>query len=177
MVGRNDILTAALVVYHPGKTSVDIDVYPAYDGAAGPWGSFTSGAWKADYYKVGNADNTISHEDSAWDVAVVGLSSPLGDKTGWYGMHSQQGSGTYEVMGYPSAQGTQLTADTGYAKFESGTYDISQIYHSFGSSGGPILNANHEVVGVVSSTAWGDRLDDEWGTVQQWIAGNDYLMT
>src|SRR3954452_13874272 len=49
----------------------------------------------SNYYEVGNADNTISHEDSAWDVAVIGLSNPLGDKTGWYGMHSQQGSGTY----------------------------------------------------------------------------------
>jgi hypothetical protein len=73
MVGRNDILTAAHVVYDPAHTAVDIDIYPAYDGAAGPWGSFTSGTWQTNYYTVGNADHTISREDSTWDMAVIGL--------------------------------------------------------------------------------------------------------
>jgi V8-like Glu-specific endopeptidase len=188
MVGRNDILTASHVVYNPERTAVDIDIYPAYDGAEGPWGSFTSGQWQANYYEVGNADNTISKSDAAWDVAVIGISDPLGDSTGWYGMRSHEGSGTYTVMGYPSEMGTALTADVGHADFDNldsfswltgsdtGVYDISDIYHNFGSSGGPILNANNEVCGVVSSTSWGARLDDEWGTVLDWMSSNDVLI-
>jgi V8-like Glu-specific endopeptidase len=175
-------------VYDPGRTAVDIDIYPAYDGAVGPWGSFQEGAWQTNYFQVGNADHTISREDSAWDVAVIGISDPMGDRTGWYGMHSNQDSGTYKVIGYPGEFAPALTADDGYVNFENfdpfswltgndtGVYDISNIYHNFGSSGGPILNANNEVCGVVSSTLYGARLDDEWDTVQNWMSGNDVLI-
>jgi V8-like Glu-specific endopeptidase len=181
MVGRNDVLTAAHVVYDPEHTAVDIDIYPAYDGAAGPWGSFTSGEWQTNYYTVGNADNTISREDAAWDLAVIGIDDPMGDRTGWYGMRSHQGSGTYEIMGYPAEQGTALTADSGYVNFANGVYDISDIYYNFGSSGGPILNANNEVCGVVSTkggevASWGARIDDEWNTLMQWMSENDTLI-
>jgi V8-like Glu-specific endopeptidase len=119
MVGRNDILTASHVVYDPERTAVDIDIYPAYDGQPGPWGSFENGAWQTNHFEVGNADGTISKEDSAWDMAVIGISDPMGDRTGWYGMQSQLGSGTYEVIGYPAEQGTVLTADEGHVNFEN----------------------------------------------------------
>ena len=109
-------------------------------------------------------------------MAVIGISDPMGDRTGWYGMHSEQGSGTYEVIGYPSEQGTALTADSGHVDFENGVYDISDVYHSFGSSGGPILNDSNEVCGVVSSTLYGDRIDGEWDTLMQWMSGNDTLI-
>jgi V8-like Glu-specific endopeptidase len=176
MVGRNDVLTASHVVYSPGKTAVDIDVFPAYDGAEGPWGSFTDGTWQTNYYEVGNADKTISKSDSAWDLAVIGLSDAMGDRTGWYGMRSHQDDGTYELLGYPGDQGTKLTGDSGYVNYEDGVYDISNVYHSFGSSGGPILNEANEVCGVVSSTSYGARIDDEWDNLIQWMSANDSLL-
>lgn len=176
IVGTNDILTAAHVVYDPALTAVDIDIFPAYDGAEGPWGSFTSGTWHADYYTVGNADGTISQSDSAWDLALIGISDPIGDSTGWYGMQANAPGGTYEVMGYPGEQGGRLTAETGPMEFASGTFDISDVYHAPGSSGGPILNAEHEVVGVVSSTAYACRIDDEWDALMQWMSANDALL-
>lgn len=188
MVGRNDVLTASHVVYHPDKTAIDVDVFPAYDGAEGPWGSFTDGVWQANYYKVGNSDNTISQKHSAWDLALIGLSDPMGDRTGWYGMRSHQSEGTFEVLGYPGEQGAKLTGDSGHAAFEhtgwrhwlngsqTGTYDISDIYHAPGSSGGPLLNDANEVVGVVSSTSYAARIDDEWDNLMQWMTANDTLI-
>ncbi|MBO1073002.1 DUF4214 domain-containing protein [Roseomonas marmotae] len=178
LVGRNDILTAAHLVYAPHKTATDINIYPAFDGADGPWGSFTSGAWTTDYYPVGNADGTISRTASASDLALIGIDDALGDRAGWLGMTSYAPSSTYELVGYPSEQGTRLTADTGPVALSGNpaTFDVSGLYHSGGSSGGPLLDDRQHVVGIVSSTIWANRIDTEWDDLMGWMAANDSLL-
>jgi V8-like Glu-specific endopeptidase len=103
-------------------------------------------------------------------------------------MRSHQGEGTYEVLGYPGEQGTALAGDRGHLNYEhtdfwhwlngsqTGVYDISDVYHAPGSSGGPILNEANEVCGVVSSTSYGARIDEEWDSLIQWMTANDSLL-
>lgn len=177
IVGRNDILTAAHVVYDEGKTATDIDIYPAYDGAAGPWGAFTSGAWRTNYFAIDfTASGQLTRNAAANDIAIIGLSDPIGDRTGTLGLASNAPAGNYQVIGYPSGTGKRLTSDTGFLPFANGVYDIDDVYHTPGSSGGPLLNSDLRVVGVVSTTNWGARIDSEWASINTWMANNDSLI-
>ncbi len=177
VVGRNDILTAAHVVMKQGKTATDINVYPAYDGQIGPYGAFESGTWRTAYYGIYQApDGTIDTSQVPWDIAVIGLSDPMGDRTGTFGLASWRGAGNYEVAGFPVAQGYNLTADYGYVPVVGDLLQISGLYVSSGSSGGPIFDAARHVVGVVSTEFWGARIDAEWNTILDWMSANDTLM-
>jgi len=177
MVGQNDVLTAAHVVYTPGLTAIDINIYPAWDGAAGPFGSFTTGQWTTNFFKINiSPQDKISREDAADDLALIGLSKALGKSTGWFGLASYAGAGNYTVEGYPAAKGDRLTADTGFLTVANGVFDISSVYISGGSSGGPVVNASNQVVGVVSTTGWANRIDDEWDSLTGWMSDNDSLL-
>src|SRR4051812_11009328 len=113
MVGRNDILTASHVVYQPGFKTVDINIYPGYPGDQNgqlgppePWGSFdgqnisgltpeqvaalTSGVWQVKGWPIEITDEGIEPEQASWDLALIGISDPIGDETGWYNINSYQ---------------------------------------------------------------------------------------
>ena len=66
-------------------------------------------------------------------------------------MRSYGGPGTYIVAGYPSTYGTTLVANSGFVNlsYDNTLFDISQLYHAPGSSGGPLFDASNYIVGVV----------------------------
>jgi S1-C subfamily serine protease len=59
----------------------------------------------------------------------------------------------------------------------TGLYNILSLAHKDGASGGPLLNAKNEVVGVISTSGFANRIDDESTVLKQWISGNDYLIS
>ena len=109
-------------------------------------------------------------------MAIASLSDALGKSTGWFGLASYAIAGDYTVEGYPAAKGNLLTADTGFLTVANGVFDISSLYISGGSSGGPVINASSQVVGVVSTRGWANRIDDEWDSLLEWMLDNDSLL-
>lgn len=178
VVGVNDVLTASHCVYHPYREAVDINIYPAYDRGAGPYGSFTSGTWRTNYYRIDqNGDGLLTSTDVAWDLALVGLSWRIGDAVGYFGLRSHVGSGIYTVAGYPSVEGGRQIADWGYVGNDwDGNLSTSGLYIHPGNSGGPLFNASNQVVGVVSTSQTANRIDGEWTALQQWMRANDTLL-
>lgn len=200
MVGHNDILTASHVVFWPGFETIDIDIQfgypidpvnglpvivPSFNGqdisglTQEQVDSLTSGVWQAKAWPM-PAGDTLTTEESAWDLALIGISDPTGDTTGWDAMRPNQESGTYTKMGFPygKMEDYRLTADTKLVEFHNtGVYDTSNLYSHQGMSGGPLLNASNEVVGVVSTLESANRIDDEWTTLNQWMSENDFLLS
>jgi hypothetical protein len=108
IVGRNDISTAAHVVNLPGYKLTQIAIYPAYDGTTirpdfssdfkAPYGSFiATRGFTIDYYSVSGPQ--ILPSDIKWDLALIGISNPIGDRTGWDQISPNQGSGNYKLVG------------------------------------------------------------------------------
>jgi hypothetical protein len=202
-VGQNDVLTAAHVVAPPpGGTVTDIDIFPAFDsGSRGPWGSFTTGQWIERHIPI-----TIEHvsdgsridlANAASDIALVGISQSLGRQYGISVMapgpsfpNPNEAPQTGFILGYPAERGTEFTYSSGPMDLRWASYgsefgnpigspvwDISQIYHNRGSSGGPVFDASGRVVGVVSTTEAAARIDAEWDLLQTWMSENDNLLT
>lgn len=185
MVGRNDVLTAAHVVYRGGASVVDVDIAPGSDGWYDrPYGTITD--WgKVNYYQVDSIDDILQSE-AGYDVAIIGLRENTGYQTGWFGIRENAGAGTYTITGYPSAwwgsdgspymvtETNTTTKFSSYPLFDIGNFDISP-----GSSGSPvwqtILGAPY-VVGVVSTRNWAADLGNTFQTVVGWMEGNDTLV-
>lgn len=177
VIGVNDVLTAAHCIYDPFKEAVDIDIYPAYNLGEGPYGSFTSGQWRTNYYQIdANGDGLLSSYDVQWDLALIGLSWRIGDAVGTFGMQSYAPSGTYSVAGYPARNSGALVGDWGSVSVDSaGNLNTSGLYIHPGSSGGPIFNSANQVVGVVSTSPTGNRIDGEWSSLMEWMQANNTL--
>lgn len=177
LVGRNDVLTAAHNVKGVGKRVVDIDVYTGYDRGSYSPQSFTSGQIRANYYDIDFAPPAITQDQAAWDMAVIGLSKPIGDSIGYLPWVANAPAGTYQAVGYPVEHNGRLVSDGGFMAIGThDIFDISQVYNAPGSSGGPILDAGNRVVGVISSYNWAARIDRESDSLAAWIRDNDSLI-
>lgn len=183
VVGINDVLTATHMLYSPdnGGWATKVDVYPGADfnGSTGRiedapinLGTFT---WEVKGWPTqsfANADNdTFSASESQYDVAILGLSTPLGTQTGWYGIASGYDSAqSAKVLGYSSDATGMMSGEVYVIRDTSAsvyltTGGASSDLLSYGSSGGPLYVTGTDgkpyVIGVksagtASSNVWAD---------------------
>ncbi|MGE5525102.1 MAG: FG-GAP-like repeat-containing protein [Rhodospirillaceae bacterium] len=193
MVGPNDVLTASHVLYmaQQGGAATSIRIIPAYDPSplSEPYGELTSTSFHyfANYDPDGDGylmpgDNGSGLAGSELDIGIIDLSSALGYQTGWMQIDPSWTGGNVNVTGYPSTYGNNMMNDTGYAY--AGPVDSTVTYTGVelhpGSSGGPVWyqsGSGANVVGVVSTSAWGAGVQGTYTQLMQWINGNDGLIS
>ena len=193
VVGANDVLTALHVVYDAkyGGWAKKIVVTPAADvddhtGAfsaeLGTYGASRvigySGNWDTD------GNGSPSPEESGHDLALIGLEVNLGNVTGSLGYSSSTASGfSGTMLGYP-ASGTGLMMERGDSTYFS-RYPLYEVDGGLGSgaSGGPLLDANGQIRGVLSAGdandtfSWYAALTGDNATwLNQQLTANDDLL-
>ncbi|WP_420473117.1 DUF4214 domain-containing protein [Noviherbaspirillum sp. ST9] len=203
VVGVNDVLTATHMLYSPGNGgwASKVDVYPGADfnGTTSkiedtPYtlGSYTveMKGWPTQAFANGD-HNTFSANESQYDVAILGLSTPLGTQTGWYGLASGYDNAQWaNVLGYSSDATGMMSGkvyvirDTSASLYlTTGGATTDLLGH--GSSGGPLYVMGQDgkplVIGVKSagtttSNVWADvgLLYDQ---LTAEIGRNDVLLT
>lgn len=163
VVGMNDVLTALHAVYdqnHGGWAS-SVLIIPGTDTSpfiTEPFGEFAqvgsmvgrAGNWDLD------GDGLLTQQESAGDLALLGLTTPIGSVTGWLPVADIASDFSGTMAGYPAPEfgGTGLMAQSVFADATSaGVYDV-QSGLGPGASGGPLLydvNGVTSVAGVLSS--------------------------
>jgi V8-like Glu-specific endopeptidase len=196
VVGYNDVLTALHAVYDDlhGGWAQTVTIIPGTDVSpfiTEPFGEFTdvgSMVGRAPNWDL-DGDGLLTQQESSGDLALLGLTKPIGAVTGWLPVADVASDFQATMAGYPAPQwgGTGLMAQPAYAQASSvGVYDMSSGLGP-GASGGPLLyNADGvtSVAGVLSS----GTLDQSAATyaglfgagtmqwLQQAIASDDTLL-
>lgn len=165
VVGRNDVLTALHVVYraeHGGWASA-VSITPGADTGPfdAPYGTFTG--WATLDGRTGNwdpdNDGLLTDEEAQWDLAVIGLRSPIGEASGWLQPLAVAEDFHGTMAGFPARPppgvGIGMMQEAAFADASSqhGIYDIGSSLGA-GASGGPLLhNSGGQVyvAGVLSS--------------------------
>lgn len=160
VVGVNDVLTAHHVVYNAdrGGYATWIAISPAADSSpqAAPLGTWTdirtidtrSANWDT------NGDKLLGSEESQYDLALIGLRSPIGNTTGWLTASAFGQDFTGEMVGYP-ARGTGMMSAVAPADALTSwsVFDVAGALGP-GASGGPLLRPTVNgttFVGVLSA--------------------------
>ena len=192
LVGPNDVLTAGHLVYDQrhGGAAINVSVTAAYDPGAQsqPFGTQTTNSFH--YFPLFDPDGDgimfsgnigAGLGGSEADIALLDLSTPIGNSTGWMAMDPAFSSGTVNLSGFPSASGFSLTNSIGTVQrsFVDSTLFYTDGLRSMpGNSGGPLWYqdaAGGHVVGISSTSLWAADIDGVYSTLQSWISGNDYL--
>ena len=201
MVGRNDVLTAAHLVYHPdrGGLATNVIVTPAYipeRGYESPYGSSYATVGPVQALATGTdvRGNNIRPGDglrnslagTERDVAFLTLKVPLGDKTHWMGLDPSFKEGYANLSGYPVKHGLRLTNDVAYATDDAvDSFTSLRHFESIpGNSGGPLWRWSADgkpvVVGLASSGSGpgGAAFDiaTSYTSIISWITSNDHLL-
>ncbi len=186
MVGPNDVLTAAHVVYSPARGSpVSIRVIPGQNGSNTPFGIIDGARWN--YYAIRYLPNgNLTQDQSAWDMAVIGLRQNAGSRTGWLGIRSNQTqTTTRNLIHYPSAyqvnfQNLRQMYSYNTVGYSGGTLNIGGLTISPGSSGGGIyilVGGNRYVTGTVSTASWGSFINTTaFNAIASWMASNNSVV-
>lgn len=192
MVGQNDVLTAAHVVYDSstGQAPVTVAITPAYDPNPyeAPFGTVEAVSWNyhTDFDPDGN--NTLSVGNGGaglggteLDVALINLDVPIGYETGWMGLDPSFEAGTVNLTGYPADYDFNMMNETGWVEDDPVDYfmDITDLEHHPGNSGGPLWYYDDGipyVVGITSTSVAAHDIAATYDTLVDWISGNDYLI-
>lgn len=148
VIGPSAVATAAHCVYNKdcGGLATSVEIIPAKNGSVHPYGSTTVGT-KQLVVSLKYQELTSYNGDHDW--AVVEMSEPLGNKTGWLGLYWQSGS-YYDTLvyntGYPEAGSTSgqsvdryMFVGTGLVK-SCDTYTFDGNWDATGgNSGGPVF--------------------------------------
>ena len=168
VIGRNDVLTALHCVYDPDKGgwAEKLEFYfgadynsktNSFDSSDWVY-SLTSGftweiqGWPTAAFKD-SANNTMTPSEAAYDVAIIGVSRPIGDITGWFGLDSGKNiSAKATQVGYPVSSTGMMTSEIMVTKnllWE--VYEAQADNMGAGSSGGPLFTSDNQIIGVKSS--------------------------
>lgn len=199
LVGRNDVITAGHCVYDPDSGGYGLS-YKFYFGA--DYNALTNSF--EDYgYQVSNShvdvltwptlthtnasNSTFTMSEAQYDIALVGLTTPAGDRQGYLSIAPGFDTGftssnlLVKAVGYASGQ-TGLMEE----RLVVSASDYLELYTSYvgslgpGSSGGPLLyqvaGSQHVVVGVKSTSTWWADIGGLYQELQAGMQSNDALI-
>ena len=190
LVGRNDILTAAHVIYNArfGGFADDIKLYPSYD----PDSSFNDSVdWSVVHYYPNfdpDGDGRLFPGDfnagtlgqTELDIALFTLSEAAGDRYGYMGIDWAFAGGKIGVLGYPVLYGLQPIYDDGSvtkARFSDSAFIYSyDLEVNPGNSGGAIYydyGFGPYVVGIVSTGIAAVNVAGHRWWLERYIREND----
>lgn len=192
VVGRNDVLTAAHVVYDAahGGAATEVWATPGFSAVSGPaFGNFDAEAVGVFAGADPEGDGLIYIGDGApgtlggseLDLAVLGFDEALGDLTGTMALDPGFAVGTAVMSGYPASAGGGPVAAVGpVVQHATDSFLwIDALGAEPGNSGGPIWSwgpAGPAVAGVVSTGLAAADLSGGYGQVLAWMGGNDTLL-
>jgi V8-like Glu-specific endopeptidase len=198
IVGENDVLTALHTVFDPTLGwATNVTVIPGTDTVpffTSPFGSYSNvglmvgraATWDLD------GDGLLTQQESAGDIALLGMTTRIGDGTGWLPVIETSHDFNGLMVGYPAVNARQTPTGmmaevvTAMTSPWASVYDITSGLGA-GASGGPLLetvNGVTYVAGVLSSGN-GDESYSTYGglydpATMAWlkkaIADNDTLM-
>jgi len=204
MVGPNDVLTAGQMLWDAehGGAAASITVIPGYNNGVAPFGSFQGALFS--YYPIDQDGNgLVTHQESQWDVGIIGLSQNVGAQTGTFGLETHPLHGVNSdianvmLTGYPDildgAGGPRIFNDHLLALGDAGsnggnwTIDFLKAANVLpGDLGAPLWVEGHGlihngnngpyIVGVDSTFNWAADVTYSINQLNAWIHDNDYLM-
>lgn len=194
IVGYNDVLTALHAVFDAtkGGWATRVTITPGADTSpvfTAPFGQFTnvgSMVGRAENWDL-TGDGLLTQAESQGDMALLGMTSRIGDITGWLPVIQQPNDFNGVMAGYP-ARGTGLMAESVFAD-ASTDYSVYTVQSGLGAgaSGGPLLTTSGGVTSVAgvlssgntsltSSTYAGLFSATTWNWLNSAMAANDSLL-
>ncbi|WP_417539508.1 DUF4214 domain-containing protein [Marinobacter sp.] len=184
LVGRNDVLTATHVLYNPdaGGWARDIRISLGADYNTSNFRyespsliNLDDVGWSlygfpAATFREG-AHQTLTFRESQSDIALIGLSLPVGDQLGYFEM--APGYDTTQVayqIGYPlGSTGMMFGAlsvqhNVGYEIYQASTGGGNELMGQ-GSSGGPLFVFNNGVPTIIGVRSSGTETGAYWADV------------
>ena len=187
MVGINDVLTAAHVIFseEDGGAATSITVFPGYNNGDAPFGEYRAATFN--YFEIDlDGDGLLSQFDSQTDVGIIGLSTAVGNQTGWFSITTNATAGSYNLTGYPGvyegAFGPRMTNDFGAVTVDPNywVFNYGNIESNSGNSGGPLWFAGSsgpEVIGLASTSGWAVDLTFTYDDILDWMEGNNGFLS
>jgi V8-like Glu-specific endopeptidase len=190
LVGRNDILSAAHVIYNAGRGGLadDIKLFPSYDPDAqnNVEVDWTVVHYYPDFDPDGDGRlfpgdfNSGTLAETEIDIALFTLSEAAGDLYGWMGVDYNFGGGNVGVLGHPGIYGTQPMYDSGSVR-RAEFNDSAFIYNADlevnpGNSGGAVFydyGNGPYVIGLVSTGAAAVSVAGHEFWLRDYIRDND----